>query len=295
MAYALLMTIMRYVNLRVAVVLLFSLIAALLFQLPGSQQWLSLNTGKHEEPRWLIATMSAATSQRRRNIIRATIGKAYSNPSFTLRFVISNPGDIWLPVIEHENKTFGDMIVLSHLEETGHLANTIKSVECLKHLVHSGETWRFVSKMDDDSFVALPAFYRHYLEPLLLEEKTITTGSDHAVIGRRLQGERPYPYPGGQFYTLSWGMVSAIVKQYEAYPVEDEDEDVLIGRLLNEAGVNFDVTELENPVAFDYDAENDDKWAWSHNITEESINPHRLKTDIVYLDVAAQMLALHPS
>ena len=183
--------------------------------------------------------------------------------------------------------------MLSHLEETGHLANTIKSVECLKHLVHSGERWQFVSKMDDDSFVAIPTFYRQYLEPLL-REAPATTGPDHTVIGRRLQGERPYPYPGGQFYTLSWDMVNEIVKQYEAYPVDDEDEDVLIGRLLNEAGVTFDVTELENPVAFDYDAENDDMWAWSHNIKEESINPHRLKTDTVYLDVAAQMLALHP-
>jgi hypothetical protein len=236
--------------------------------------------------------MSAAKSQRRRNIIRATMGRAYSNPSFTLRFVISNPGDIWLPVIQHENKTFGDIIMLSHLEETNHLANTIKSVECLKHIVHSGQKWQFVSKMDDDSFVALPTFYHHYLERLLLED-TATVG--HTVIGRRLQGERPYPYPGGQFYTLSWETINAIVKQYETYPVSDEDEDVLIGRLLNEAGQTFDVTVLENPVAFDYDAENGDKWAWSHNITEESINPHRLKDDLLYLEVAAQMLLLHPT
>lgn len=285
-------TMRKYVNSRVVVAFLFSLFCVFLFQIPGSRHWLSLKIGKNEESRWLIATMSAAKSQRRRNIIRATMGRAYSNPSFTLRFVISNPGDTWLPVIQHENKTFGDIIMLSHLEETHHLANTIKSVECLKHIVHSGQTWRFVSKMDDDSFVALPTFYRQYLQHLFLEGST-TPGN--TVIGRRLQGERPYPYPGGQFYTLSWEAINAIVKQYETYPVEDEDEDVLIGRLLHEAGETFEVTELENPIAFDYDAENDDKWAWSHSITEESINPHRLKDDLLYLEVAAQMLVLHPT
>lgn len=291
-------TIKKFVSSKVAVFALFSLICVFLLQLFDFRHLLSLETGQNVKPQWLIATMSAATSQRRRNIIRATMGKAYSNPSFTLRFVISNPSDVWLPVIKHENETYGDIIMLSHLEETSHVANTIKSVECLKHLVHSGQKWQMVSKMDDDSFVALPTFYRQYLEPLLLIEgpaadATSTTG--HAIIGRRLQGERPYAYPGGQFYTLSWETVNTIVAQYDTYPVLDEDEDVLIGRLLNEAGVMFEVTELANPIAFDYEAENGDKWAWSHNITEESINPHRLKTDVVYLDVAAQMLVLHPS
>lgn len=285
-------TIKKYATSKVVIFFFSSLICVFLLQSLDFRSWLNLEAGKHTEPQWLIATMSAATSQRRRNIIRATMGKAYANPSFTLRFVISNPGDVWLPVIEHENKTYGDIIMLSHLEESHHVANTIKSVECLKHIVNSGQTWPMVSKMDDDSFVALPTFYHRYLEPLLQDDPS---SIGHAIIGRRLQGERSYAYPGGQFYTLSWETVKTIVTQYETYPVSDEDEDVLIGRLLNEAGVTFEVTELENPIAFDYDAENGDKWAWSHNITEESINPHRLKSDVVYLDVASQMLALHPS
>ena len=261
---------------------------------------------KKPQPIWLVATISAASSQRRRNIIRATMHKAYSSPNITFRFVISNPTDLWMPLIQHENDTFGDLIMLPHLKESPQLANTIKTVEFLTYAFKSlGFLWKYMSKVDDDSFVALTCFYEQYLVPLLELEKETSSrnhnqsetemATPHVLIGRKIMGWRQYPYPGGQFYTLSRQTAKAVVSRYSTNPIKDEDEDVLIGRLLYEAGEEFDVTELMNPVAFDYDAINGDEWAWSHNITgPDALNPHKMKEDEVYLKVAEQMLALHP-
>ena len=64
-------------------------------------------------PVWLIVTISAAKSFERRNIIRATWQSLYKNPVFETRFVIADPGEALLPIIEFENKTHGDLIMIS--------------------------------------------------------------------------------------------------------------------------------------------------------------------------------------
>ena len=114
--------------------------------------------------------------------------------------------------------------------------------------------------MDDDSFVATSGFYREDLQPLLEAEQ-----GTHFLIGRRLQGKRPYTYPGGQFHTLSWETTTAIVQQYEEIPIADEHEHILIGRLLSEISGSFDMIPLENQMVFDY-------------IREMATNGHGLKT-----------------
>lgn len=238
--------------------------------------------GRHE-PIWLIATMSAAHSQRRRNVIRATWQTMYYHPAITTRFVISDPGELWMPLIQHENKTYGDIIALSHLEENAQIANTIKSVELLRYLATCGHTWRFVSKLDDDSFLEVPRFYRQFIHPHLKAHDRNKT-----FIGRRMYHTHPeFEYAGGQFYTMSWDLVLVLAQLYSHHPVIDEHEDVLNGALLHEAGELFDFVELDNSQAFDFDETNADMWAWSHRIGSGAINPHKMKNDSTYLKVAA--------
>lgn len=74
---------------------------------------------------------------------------------------------------------------------------------------------------------------------------------------------------------------------HDANPIRNEDEDVLIGRLPFEANVKFDFIAMPNREAFDVDQRIDDVSARSHQVLEGAINPHKMKLDEDYLEVAA--------
>ncbi|KAM0798426.1 hypothetical protein BDR22DRAFT_974669 [Usnea florida] len=249
-----------------------------------------------QQPTWLLATSSAFSSQRRRNIIRATWHSLYQNPAFDKRFVIANPDPLWLPLIKHENDTYGDLIVLEHLAETAKIALTIKPMEMLKHLVAAHEAsgaatppWKFVSKVDDDSFVDAERFYSEFLLPRI--DRPATADHNATVIARPLtRPERNYTAPGGQFYTLSWPIVTRLVALYAAaHPVPKLPEDTLIGRLLYDGGIEYEFVTLDDTRAFDVTAD-------LHRVGMEredlgrmdgrAINPHKMKDDELYLRVA---------
>ncbi|KIW21344.1 hypothetical protein PV08_01924 [Exophiala spinifera] len=233
--------------------------------------------------------MSPAHGQRRRNIIRSTWHKMYDNDRFTLRFVISNPGELWAPFIQHEMETYQDIIVLSHLEENATVANTIKTIEFFTYLTKGKSTWKWVSKIDDDSFLDTESFYRDFLQPRMDENRTM-------IARPTFNWNRGYLYPQGQFYTFSWDLLRILTDCYSRNRITDEHEDALSARLLYEegytAGENYTLVELGNDRFFDYDPEVRVSGQYSHAIMPDSINPHKLKSDEIYLDVARQMAEL---
>ncbi|KAK5266759.1 hypothetical protein LTR99_007371 [Exophiala xenobiotica] len=207
----------------------------------------------------------------------------YNNDAFTMRFVISNPGATWEKLVQHENETYGDLIIMSNLEESRTVANTIKTMEFFSSLAHGTSTWKYVSKVDDDSFVNTEAFYQEYLEPRLDATRTI--------IARSMKdSHRDYSYPQGQFYTVSWDMVLTLSELYAQNHITDEHEDALVGRLLYEGGHHYDLIEVPNERFHDYGPDNK-AWTYldTHAITNETISPHLLKDDETYLEVARQM------
>jgi hypothetical protein len=259
-------------------------------------------------PVWLIATISPAHGIQRRSIIRNTWQRLYKNDTiFTSKFVISNPGPIWQEAIMAENATFGDLIILPHLEETGAVANSIKSIEFLKYLTtQQPRKWAFVSKLDDDSFLDAHAFYEQYLHPRLAAplpphpdlEDPLSSPLNRTIIGRTLHRGK-YSYPGGQFYTMTWDIVKLLAQLHSENTIRDEHEDVLVGRLLYEAGEKWEHVDLPNSVSFDYsdkEARGDGSaWAkpnadlekWNHAVGPGAINPHKMRNDETYLNVAA--------
>ncbi|KAK4937712.1 hypothetical protein LTR10_021722 [Elasticomyces elasticus] len=209
--------------------------------------------------------MSPAHGQQRRNIIRATWQRLFPRRGVTTRFVISDPGELWMPLIQHENAT-------------------IKPIEFMKYLVDTGPMWKFVSKVDDDSFVNLGTFYDMYILPRL------GNGSfnDRVAIARVYTHPGPiYDYPQGGFYTFSWELVRTLVRLHKENPIQGEHEDVLNGRLLYEAFEDFEFRILDHPLAFDYDEGNEDVSAWAHRVTKDAIYVHNLKEDETYLKVAS--------
>jgi hypothetical protein len=246
-------------------------------------------------PRWMIATVSNANHLQRRTIIRETWQKLFHNETmFDTRFVISDPGPLWQPLIKKENDTFGDLIMLSHLNETHHVANTIKTMEFFKHLVARNYHWDLISKMDEDSFIDARNFHQEWLRPIL--ESGNTNGT---YIGRPMQLHYPFQYASGQFYTLSWDLVKLLGQLHRDNFIDDEHEDVLVGRLMHEAGIPYNVTELPLRAAFDYydDKTRGDGTAWApqdqdvnilgHAMAPGALNPHLMKEEDDYLRVAA--------
>lgn len=264
---------------------------------------------QQQQPTWLIATISAYTSQRRRNIIRATWQTLYQNPAFTTRFVIAKPSPLWRALIQHENDTYGDLIVLDHLTESAEVANTIKSVEFLKHILTTTAAqhtpWDFVSKIDDDSFLSAQRFYEEFLLPRLQQNHNQNQNQNHphphptttnnaTLIARRLlRPSRPFSTPGGQFYTLSWSLVHTVASTYTSSNPTPSSlaEDVLIGRLLYDAQASFDFVELDDTRAFDV-SDNGSLGRLGKDgaelgpMDEGALNPHKMKDDEMYLRVA---------
>ncbi|PYH76279.1 hypothetical protein BO82DRAFT_208384 [Aspergillus uvarum CBS 121591] len=267
---------------RFLLIFIFCLIGVVLYSSSNKSLLRLPHVSSERDHIWLIATISAARSQRRRNIIRATWQASYQHPAIMTRFVISHPGNHWMPLIQHENATHGDIIMLPHLNETAQVANTVKSIEFFKFLASCGNSWEFVSKIDDDSYLDTREFFEEFIKPLLENPQPKRT-----MIGRRLYHHNPdYEYAGGQFYTMSWDLISVFAQVYESDPILNEHEDVLNGALLHKAGASFNFVSLDNSKAFDYDNEQDDEYAWAHRIGEGAINPHKMKDDDTYLMVA---------
>jgi hypothetical protein len=258
-------------------------------------------------PVWLIATVSPAHGIQRRSIVRNTWQRLYKNDSIIVtRFVVANPGPLWLPVLQAENATFGDIIMLDHLDESANTANTIKSIEFLKYLTTKTQKYAFVTKLDDDSFLDSKTFYEEYLHPRIiapLPQKTdppsiLSSPMNRTIIARTLHRGK-YSYPGGQFYTMTWDLVGLLTKLHNDNPVTDEHEDVLIGRLLFEAGEEWEHVDLPNPISFDYGDKgsvgNGSAWAkpgvdlekWVHPVGKGAVNPHKMREDETYLSVAS--------
>lgn len=205
--------------------------------------------------------------------------------------MIANPHELWRPIIEQENATYGDIIILAHLEESHQIANTIKPIEFMKHLLHSGHHYSWVSKVDDDSYIDASTFYREFLLPRL--------GANNTIIARYLSWAQMRPNdgidftcPGGQFYTLSWDMLALLVRLHTANPIDNEGEDGMLGTLLHDAGHEFSFVNLDDQRAFDV---HEDMHAYGMQMQDlggvqdmhKALNPHKMKGDDMYLDVAA--------
>ncbi|KAF2096309.1 hypothetical protein NA57DRAFT_58231 [Rhizodiscina lignyota] len=251
------------------------------------------------KPFWLIATMSMAKEQRRRNMIRTTWHTLYKDYGIKTIFVLNNPTNVYWPLIEHENATYGDIIVHEHLVEEPGPNKTIKSVELYKRLIREGQQFKFVSKTDDDSWIDVPNFIQTFLIPLWDAERTfIARQLVNSDVNDQSLWETGYRWPGGQFYTLTWDLVELVAKLHDANFITDDHEDRIHARLLYEAGEGYDIVRLENQEAFDWGpakgteedvvaGENDDLTKWVHPVGPGAINPHKLKKDSVYMKVAA--------
>ena len=97
----------------------------------------------------------------------------------------------------------------------------------------------------------MPQLFTKYLALLLSTPKNATPSQLRTIIARKLWID-DFNYSGGQFYTMTWDLVELLSKSYHENPIQNEREDILVGRLLHKANEHWHLENLPNEVAFDY-------------------------------------------
>ena len=231
----------------------------------------SLNT--HAD--WLIATECAAKSQTRRNVIRATWQRLYKDSRFKTRFVLSDYDPLWDSLIQEENATYGDIIKLEGLDPSPKISNRIKFMELLNYLVSRGETYSWVSKVDDDAFLEATKFYEQYLEGQSADNLTL--------ISMKNRHEDGYAWPGGAFYTASWKLVEKLAEIHMGQQDRETPEDVRVGMYLHNGKVKYEYKEMPRSEMFEIPIKGA---RIPHKITKAAILIHFLKDHDTYLEVS---------
>ena len=227
--------------------------------------------------KWLIATMCPASAFSRRNVIRSTWQRLYKNEAFEPRFILSEYESVWEPLIKKENETYGDIVKLDGLDPSPQVSNRIKAMELFKHLVAQGKQYSFVSKVDDDSFLEAGKFYDEFLE------KASPTNETLISIKNRNEKYPDFDWPGGAFYTLSWGLVEHIARIHSEQKDTETPEDVRVGKYLSDAKVDFDFVDLKPEEMLEIPIQGA---RIPHKINRKTILVHFLKDDETYLRVA---------
>lgn len=240
---------------------------------------------------WLAAVISPAFDVERRMLIRSTWMHMYRDLPFDGRFVLANPGPLMMETVSLENRTYGDLIVLDHINEDPITANTVKTLEFYKWLVQSGLKYEFVTKLDTDLWLNARGFWETYLEPRL----SSPSSSKHASSPRKatvsmttiaqIYYSRPSRrvFPHGSMYTNTWDLVELISRLQEADPVY-ASEDRANTLLLQRANKKVNFVHMNGAEKFDFDPEDtrakDSPWA--RKDTHPNAQRHALHgTDVI--------------
>ncbi|KAM0327163.1 hypothetical protein ACHAQA_006294 [Verticillium albo-atrum] len=231
---------------------------------------------------WLGAVICSAWDLKRRMLIRYTWMKLYKDVPMDQRFVISNPGPRWTEIIQQENRTYGDLIVLDHLQEDDFTANTVKTIEFYRWLVNkSPKKYEFVSKMDTDLWVNARAYYDRQILPRLenTTNTTLTSTANHTVIGQfYYDSYHKTSFPHGAIYTVTWDVVELLPTLQDEFHII-AGEDVTMAWLLMKGRRKVTMSILSESEKFEFDHKDTrpgENSAWARNGTDETSSWHAL-------------------
>ena len=186
------------------VIIFFLFLGALFGYFDEEGSRLHVKLSSDDRPKWLLAIMSSASRSARRNIIRQTYQKMYPSQDYTFRFILGNWSSVWDPILKAENDTHGDIWCMENfMNEGDSSANAIKPMLFYQWLagakiweresnererpanVEKGHitkygggppmgSYKWVSKVDDDSWLNLPLFYDEYMKARLSDEEAST-------------------------------------------------------------------------------------------------------------------------
>ena len=260
----------------------------------------SSSSSDTENPSWFIGISSADHLPGRRQMLRSTWQSLYANSStFTARFIIGTPAPEWVPVIQQENATYGDIIILDKGADDREFATTIKPFEMLKWVRDQtgGKHWNYVSKIDDDTMLNARQFYEEWILP--------EPDRKRAIIGRSIRYARPHDFPSGSFYTLTGDLAILVANLFEGNEQglidimnevthnkvkkrglkEKRHEDFMMADILVINKEEYELLPLSYDVAFNLDDP-------GKSLSDKTIMVHNLKKDEDYMGYARKFAEL---
>ncbi|GAO19848.1 uncharacterized protein UV8b_04503 [Ustilaginoidea virens] len=231
---------------------------------------------------WLAAIICAAQDVERRMLMRASWIRLFRHVPVDARFVVANPGPSWGGIIQFENQTFGDVIVLDHIPEDDITANTIKTLEFYKLLLQSGHRYEFITKLDTDLWINAPAFWHRYLVPRMTNETgQLAASVNRTVIGQLFFSDTGYnTFAHGSMYTITWDMMQLLVSLQERFNIVT-GEDAAVGILMHKGQEMANFVNMRGEEKFDYDDGDSrgDGTAWARAGTHPDARAHALYSD----------------
>lgn len=206
------------------------------------------------QPPWLLITSSASSDFQRRLLVRWTwVSLFHRSDIFDHIFAVSSTDPVLLSLIKKENDTFGDILLLDDIEDTNWTANHIKPFEFFKRVTNKawkGRTYKFVSKVDQDSFIDPVRIWNKYLKG---RTRDTEIEEDRLMLSMSHEAFCECPAPQGSFYTLSWDLAKLITRLYDG--MEDrkdiEQEDCMVGKFPTQAGEQYEFVSMDEEESFD--------------------------------------------
>jgi hypothetical protein len=225
------------------------------------------------DKKMLIVILTSSDNFQRRQILRAHQihpYKVYTN--ITWRFVLGSPPPAYRTALKYENDTYGDLIFLENVPDTRDIARSIKLLEFYKYVEESLPVYKYVGKLDTDSFVNIAGLMKNYFNETV-------DNLDLASIGAVVRLGK-LSWPQGGFFMFTYKLMIFVNRMYSLVPRTVYEEDFQIGWYLNDAGVNYTFVELPSgQVAFDW---NDH----FRDIFNDTIRIHELKKETDYMNIA---------
>ena len=252
-----------------------------------------------KERPWLGAVICSPWDVERRMLIRYTWMDMFKDVPMDKKFVIANPTRDYREIIQRENRTFGDIIVLEKIEENDFTANTVKTIEFYRWLSEkSPRKYEFVSKMDTDLFVNAKGMWDRKIFPRLApapihsrdetsdgtEQKALKATVDNTVIASIYwDGYHHSSFPHGALYTVTWDLVELLPKLQDKYHII-AGEDVTMAWLLMKARKTVNFVYLNHTEKFEYDWRDtrpQERTAWA----QKASNPASIRHAVYGNDV----------
>jgi hypothetical protein len=229
----------------------------------------------------LIGIVISAGDFQRRQFIRTLQIKPYNDYKIHFKFVLGNPTLLHQRSVKYENDTYGDIIVLEHIGDTRATGRTLKSYEFYRYVEKNLPQYTHIGRMDSDCFLNVADFWDLYMNETVLKSDTTIIA---AYVDSYFKGKLgKFDWPQGSFYTMTRDLMLIINKFHELVPKMVVEEDCQLAWYLFDAEIDYTKVQLDTSRNYDF---NGGLPGWTHNVYNNTIKVHELKTDEEYLAVA---------
>jgi hypothetical protein len=227
----------------------------------------------------LIGISCKSTDFHKRQIMRSVQIEPYKDYDITWKFILGKPPKLYEDAIEGENKIHNDLIILWDMEDTKENAKSVKPFVFFKYVEKNVSFHNYVAKMDEDTFMNIPEFWKRFFTPEI-------RASNRGVIGRILD-MGGCTFPEGGFEAIAWDLMEAINRVYDPNKRDHVEEDKQIGRYFCNHSISIENFDMKYDAAFYYDPLVYDATKVCHSPLPDSVRIHNIKSEQDYLVVAS--------